>query len=223
MAFLESAVVVYIRELLYPGGFSFPLAAMDGSLALTEVLREAATLLMLLAAGVLAGKNLADRFAWFIYAFAVWDIFYYVFLYLLIGWPGNLMVWDVLFLIPVTWTGPVLSPLIVCLFMITLSQVVIWYSAKGMTVRLITPEWIMLFSGALILVVAFAWDYSNFILEHYTFAQLWNKPAASDLFDLATKYVPVRFNWWLFSLGSLVICSAIAMVWVRLRNTREDE
>jgi len=222
MAFLESAVVIYIRELLYPGGFSFPLAPMEGHLAITEILREAATIIMLAAVGVLAGRNFAVRFAWFIFAFAVWDIFYYLFLYLLIGWPANLMVWDVLFLIPVTWTGPVLSPLIVCIFMITLSQVVIWYSAAGLTVKLTAPEWLMLVTGAIVVVVSFAWDYSSFILRHYTFAELWNMPAPSELFDLVTRYIPGKFNWWLFSLGSLVICSAIAMVWIRLANTRKD-
>ena len=40
MAFLESAVVVYLRALYYPEGFVFPLKTMDSTLALTELLRE---------------------------------------------------------------------------------------------------------------------------------------------------------------------------------------
>lgn len=222
MAFMESAVVVYIRELLYPGGFEFPLAAMEGRLALTEILREAATMIMLAVIGTMAGKNLAERFAWFIYAFAIWDVFYYLFLYLLIGWPENLMVWDVLFLIPVTWTGPVLSPLIVCLFMITLSQLVIWYSSAGAKVKLTGQEWLMLVTGAIVIIVAFAWDYSSFILGHYSFAELWNMPGTSDLFDLATSYIPGSFNWLLFSTGSIVIVTAIIMIWIRLNSLLKD-
>ena len=100
MGFLECAVVIYMREILYPGGFEFPLAAIEGDLALTEILREAATMVMLLAIGLMAGRNRSERFAWFLYSFAVWDIFYYVFLKILIGWPSSLLTWDILFLIP---------------------------------------------------------------------------------------------------------------------------
>ena len=70
MAFLESAVVVYIRELLYPDGFSFPLSMMEGSLAITEILRELATLIMLLTIAIIAGRSFSTRFAWFLYSFA---------------------------------------------------------------------------------------------------------------------------------------------------------
>jgi hypothetical protein len=55
MGMLESAVVVYLRELYYPEGFAFPLKMMSSTLILTEILREAATLIMLIAIGVLAG------------------------------------------------------------------------------------------------------------------------------------------------------------------------
>jgi hypothetical protein len=106
MGFLESSVVVYIREIYYPGGFDFPIVTMDKTLAITELLREAATMFMLLSAGIIAGRNTAERFAWFIYCFAVWDIFYYVFLYALLGWPESLLTWDILFIIPVVWDRP---------------------------------------------------------------------------------------------------------------------
>ncbi|MCD4769233.1 MAG: hypothetical protein K8R35_03595, partial [Bacteroidales bacterium] len=176
MAFLESSVVVYIRELLYPEGFDFPLAEMDSSLAITEIFREAATLIMLLAVGIIAGRSFTGRFAWFLYSFAVWDVFYYLFLKLLIGWPESFLTWDVLFLIPVTWTGPVISPLIVCIFMISLSGLIIRFSAKGLNIRINKSEWILLITGAIIIIIAFAWDYSGFILEHYSISELWNLP-----------------------------------------------
>ena len=83
MGLLESAVVIYLRDILYPGGFEFPLNPIRPDLLWTEVFRELATLVMLLGVGILAGRTLAERFAWFLYAFAVWDIFYYVFLWLL--------------------------------------------------------------------------------------------------------------------------------------------
>ncbi len=87
MGFLESAVVVYMREILYPGGFEFPLSPIPVRLAVAELLREVATLVMLVSIGILAGRRFSTGFAWFIYTFAIWDIFYYVFLWLLLGWP----------------------------------------------------------------------------------------------------------------------------------------
>lgn len=68
MALLESAVVIYIRELLYPEGFQFPLMTLESRLAITEILREIATILMLMAVGILSGRTFAERFAIFIYS-----------------------------------------------------------------------------------------------------------------------------------------------------------
>ena len=80
MGFMETAIVVYLRELYYPKGFQFPLTVIPSNIALVEFLREAATLIMLIGIGIVAGKNKPQRFAFFIYCFAIWDIFYYVFL-----------------------------------------------------------------------------------------------------------------------------------------------
>ena len=80
MGFLESAVVIYLRKIYYPNGFSLPLVAIDKDILLTELLREAATIIMLLTVGIIAGKTKVSRFAYFIFCFGVWDIFYYVFL-----------------------------------------------------------------------------------------------------------------------------------------------
>src|ERR1700761_8169944 len=82
MGFLEAAVVIYLRYLLYPKGFSFPLVTMQPQLGIVELWREAATIIMLLAIGMIAGKNKAERLAYFLFSFAVWDILYYVFLYI---------------------------------------------------------------------------------------------------------------------------------------------
>ncbi|HUS86935.1 MAG TPA: hypothetical protein VMW76_06835 [Bacteroidales bacterium] len=218
MAFLESSVVIYIRDLLYPGGFDFPLAVMEGSLAITEILREAATLVMIAGAAVIAGRNSSERFAWFIYCFAIWDIFYYVFLKLLIGWPESILAWDVLFLIPVTWTGPVLSPIIVCCYMLCLSGIIIFFTYRGIDTRIRLKEWILLIAGALILIIAFTWDYSSFILRNYSISELINLPSAEPMFDLATRYLPEKFNWWLFIAGSLPILGSIAMIFSRHRS-----
>jgi hypothetical protein len=79
----------------------------------TEVWREAATLMMLAAVGWLAGRRGGERLAYGLFAFGLWDIWYYVWLWVLIDWPASLLDWDVLFLIPLRWWGPVLSPMLI--------------------------------------------------------------------------------------------------------------
>lgn len=223
MGLLESAVVIYMRELLYPGGFTFPLAPIERGLALTEVLREAATLIMLLGVGLLAGRKSPDRFAWFLYSFAIWDIFYYVFLKLLIGWPESLMTWDVLFLIPVTWTGPVITPLIVSLTMIVFALIIFRVMDRTGGARISILQWILLTSGSIILVLAFTWDYSGFILDHYSFGEIWTLPRGA-LFDLAYQYIPRKFNGCLFTLGELIILGGILSFYVQhIKNPQASE
>src|SRR3954464_1183341 len=118
MGFLETAVVIYLRKLYYPHGFSFPLAPVHNDIAVVELWRELATLFMLISIGILTGRNKAEKFAYFLYSFAVWDICYYVFLWVFINWPGSLMTWDILFLLPVPWVGPVITPCIIAVTMI---------------------------------------------------------------------------------------------------------
>jgi hypothetical protein len=111
--YVEGAVVVYLREIYYPEGFRFPLTVSDGRLLAVEVGREAATLVMLLGTAMLAGRNRWERFGAFAFLFGVWDLVYYVLLYTALGWPESLLTWDILFLLPFIWAGPVLSAVLV--------------------------------------------------------------------------------------------------------------
>jgi len=129
MAFLEAAVVEYLRQLYYPEGFSFPLKMIPMNIYFVELGREAATIIMLAAIGYLAGKNFLTRFSAFIIAFGVWDIFYYVFLKLILNWPSSLFDWDILFLIPLPWIGPVLAPVIISVLLIFAGYIVWWCDA----------------------------------------------------------------------------------------------
>ncbi len=221
MGFFESAVVIYMREILYPGGFEFPLATIEIDLAITEVIREAATLIMLLSIGILAGRTLPEKFAWFLYSFAIWDIFYYIFLKLLVGWPESLLTWDILFLVPITWIGPVISPVIVALTMSLLALILIYYSHKTGRISIKWTEWVILTSGSVILILAWTWDYSGYILEHYNFTEIWTIPR-DDLYKLATQYIPRKFNWGLYWIGEGIILTGIVLLFLRLRKLKSN-
>lgn len=118
MAFVESAVVVYLRALYYPEGFTGELKYFQKSHYITEIVREVATIIMLVSVSLLSFKEWRKRFGCFLFIFGTWDIFYYVFLYFILRWPPSLGSMDVLFLIPIPWIAPVFVPLIISLGMI---------------------------------------------------------------------------------------------------------
>lgn len=123
--YVETSVVVYLRALYYPGGFSFPLKAMPAPHALVELFREFATIMMLVAVGLISGKNRWTRFSYFMIAFGVWDLFFYIWLKILLGWPTSLFDWDILFLIPIPWIGTVIAPCLISLLMIAAGVLII--------------------------------------------------------------------------------------------------
>jgi hypothetical protein len=215
LGYIESAVVIYMREILYPAGFQFPLAPIKMDLAVTEIFREAATLVILICIGMITGRTFSEGFAWFLYSFAIWDIFYYVFLKLLIGWPESLMTWDILFLIPTTWVGPVITPVIVSLTMILLAMILVYYNRKIEKVKINWIEWSLLITGSVILILSWTWDYSAFILEHYTFREIWSVPG-DELYNVASQYIPRKFYWGIFCTGEGVIMVGIFYILKRL-------
>jgi hypothetical protein len=129
--FMEAVVVVYLRAAtgLLPGyqgtlsdvirrsgefyQQSQALTQFPQSLLTLEVLREAATIFILLSVALLAASKPRSRAAIFLWTFAIWDIMYYAALWATVRWPLSLKDADVLFLIPVAWLSPVWFPLLV--------------------------------------------------------------------------------------------------------------
>jgi hypothetical protein len=210
MGFLETAVVVYIRKLYYPEGFCFPMKLIAPDIVLTEFLREAATIIMLAGIGILAGRNRMERFGYFLFCFAVWDIFYYVFLYALLGWPSSLLTWDVLFFIPTTWVGPVLAPVINSLIMIFLFFVILYFTEKNGKCRSGKWVWILLIGGSLVVIAAYLEDYLHYMLQQFRLAQLFSGSDYNSVMSYATAYIPLSFPWWLFAIGVLAHLLALA-------------
>jgi hypothetical protein len=209
--YVEAAVVVYLRSLyeplhqrLHPGrspGDLFPFIPLERltvpgmghvDLPATELGREAATLLMLAAAALAVAHNWRQWLAAFVVAFGLWDLFYYVFLAVLIGWPRSLLDWDLLFLLPVPWSGPVLAPVLVALTMVAGGVLVLGRESAGRPVPLGAAHLLGLAAGALVLVASFCWGYRA--------AEAGRMPEA--------------FNWPLFAaglgLGAAVMAHALA-------------
>jgi hypothetical protein len=129
--FVESAVVIYLRAATglltgYRGTLSDvrrssteaykqeeSVNEFPESLLTIEVIREAATMVMLTTVALLAGTRLRERSAIFLWTFAVWDISYYAGLWATVRWPASLKDLDVLFLIPVPWISQVWFPILI--------------------------------------------------------------------------------------------------------------
>ena len=129
-AFIESAVVVYLRAIFYPDGFTFPIPDFTKFpdvkfYLLTEIGREAATIVLIFTSSYLMAKKLRNRIAYFLIIFATWDIFYYVWLKVLLDWPASILDFDILFLIPGVWAGPVLAPVLTSILMICIGALLL--------------------------------------------------------------------------------------------------
>ena len=189
-AWVEAAVVVYLREIYYEGSFCFPLVVewKDGKyvadqLIRIEFTREIATIVMLVAVGCAAGKNALQKFCFFMVAFGIWDVFYYVCLWLMISWPESLMTWDILFLVPLPWVGPVITPVLLAFTMLATGSLLIYYNEKGCVIDWRWFDWIIESACVLLIIVAFCWDWKNII-------QLPD--------GLPRSGIPSPFAWWLY-------------------------
>jgi hypothetical protein len=172
-AFVESAVVEYLRALYYPidhGGFRFPLLTVTQLESMgaehlrrltIELGRELSTLVMLAATAAAAGSNRREAWAHFIIAFGIWDFFYYLWLKIFIGWPQGIMTWDLLFLLPVPWVSPVLAPVLVSVTMICCGFVVLALEDRGTPVKPHLIDWVLLTLGGLVVILSFCWDYRS--------------------------------------------------------------
>lgn len=209
MGFLEAIVVVYLREIFYPGGFQFPLVIIPPDIYNIEILREVTTIVMLICVGLLAGKTKYEKFAWFIFAFGVWDIFYYIGLNFFLGWPPTLMTWDILFLIPITWIGPVMAPIICSISMIILALVIIYFQNNGYSVKFGKYSGTLFVFGSIIIFFSFIESYLLLLyFEGFfdVFNDIFNK---EDLDKAVSLFVPERFNWLLFWIGEFFIAGGI--------------
>jgi hypothetical protein len=189
-AWVEGAIVVYLREIYFGGSFSFPVVTewREGELVVDKLMRiefgrELATIIMLVAVGCAAGKTSWQKFCFFMIAFGLWDMFFYLWLWVMVRWPESLMTWDLLFLLPLPWVGPVITPVLIALAMTVAGSLIILYEEKGYTIYWQWFDFFILLGCGFFLIVAFCWDWRNII----------RVPG-----DELHTGIPNPFAWWLY-------------------------
>ena len=208
MAWVESAVVYYLRthiDRIVPYQPN-PLPIIGG-LGPVEMVREAATLVMLATVGILAGRTWRSRLGYSLIAFGTWDIFYYVFLKVMCGWPRSLLDWDILFLLPLPWWGPVWAPVSIALLMIAWGSMASRFERSEE--RLIS-RWK---SGAM--------NALGVALALYVFMADSIRVADGGV-EALRNLLPTQFNWPLFALALVLIAAPVIenLLWLwRKRNS----
>ena len=195
IAYVESAVVVYLRQIYYPDNLQviFPLRMFSHFSLAVELFREAATIIIMFSvAFLIERKNRTRIFAAFIFQFGVWDIFYYVWLKVTIGWPISWTEWDILFLIPWAWLGPWICPVLISILFVWWSIIVL----KSDKIYVLSKLNLWLFVlGAIFGLISFLQPTLHYIINN----------RIQEFQD----YMPGKFWWGLFIPGLLLMAGGL--------------
>ncbi|MGB2713682.1 MAG: hypothetical protein WBC51_05855 [Vicinamibacterales bacterium] len=206
MAWVESATVYYLRLLVdridpYQPN---PLP-IRGAIGAVELVREAATLVMLLTLGAIAGQTWQKRLAYTAIAFGVWDIFYYLFLRLMTAWPRSVFDWDILFLLPLPWWGPVLAPVSIALLMIVWGTLATQFADRAVAAPANAAPWVLSLLGAVLALYVFMSDSLHLVHRGL---------------DATRLVLPQRFNWSLFAVALVLMAMPVVQIGWRIRMRR---
>jgi hypothetical protein len=215
--YVEAAVVVYLRTIydpirarIHPGrdsGELFPLItprelAAQGPehtrLLVIELGREAATIIMLAAAALAVGSNVTQWIGAFAVAFGLWDLAFYAGLKVMVDWPASFFTWDILFLLPAPWVGPVIAPCVVAASMVIAGIMTLRRELGGTGICVTSGDWLAITAGGLVIIAAFVWDSPN--------------TTAGNL--------PNPFNWPLFWAGEAIGIAGFADAFRRSRRVK---
>jgi len=177
--YIEASIVVYLRKIYYPAGFSFPVVLLEADIAVVEMIREMATLVFMWAVAELSYRSFQCRFATFMILFGIWDIFYYVFLKATLNWPASLAEWDILFLVPLPWAGPVWAPVVVSVGLIWAGTAILIRNEQGKPMDLGPGFMFLEVAAGMIIIVSFLIPGQAVIRQT----------------------VPQHFPWYLFVIG----------------------
>jgi hypothetical protein len=209
MAWVEAAVVYYLRTMVnrIEPYQSNPLPLVGG-LGPVELAREFATLVMLFTVGWLAGRDWRARLGYSAVAFGVWDICYYLFLKVMCGWPNSLLDWDILFLLPLPWWGPVIAPVSIAILMI------LWGTLASLFERKPSPQlsnwrvWVLNFIGIALALCVFMADAIH---------------VADQGAEVIRNVLPTRFNWLWFCVALVLMAAPVMRLACELWKRRAPQ
>ena len=184
MAYFESAVVVYLRAMYGIKDLLRDTNMVADAYTFIEIGREAATIIMLFMVGLIAGNTWKKKISFAILAFGIWDILYYFWLYIFIQWPKSLFEWDILFLIPLPWWGPVITPILISILLIIISYLII----IDTQFKISSFDWIIYGLSVVIILYTFMEDSIRVILFR-----------GGNLAEVR----PTDFNWIVFMIAYL--------------------
>jgi hypothetical protein len=203
-AYVEAAVVVYLRQIYGIHDLLQDIPAFDSMIAFVEVGREFSTLIMLLAVGWAAGRSLQTRMGFAFFTFGLWDIFYYVWLKLFINWPESLLTTDILFLLPLPWWGPVIGPVLIAVLMVIGGSLAVIAADYEHSIQFSALEIITLLGGILVMLYSFLENsLSALPADVDTLSQLRPSAFSYHIYIpglIVTVYILMRAYW---SLGKI--------------------
>ncbi len=209
MAWVEAACVYYLRVMVdRVEPYQPDPLPIRGILGEVELVREGATLLMLAMTGMLAGRMWRARLGYAAIAFGTWDILYYVFLRFISGWPASLFDWDILFLLPLPWWGPVLAPVCIASLMIVWGTLLTQWQDRIPATRFTRASWGVGWAGILLALGVFMADSIRAL------------PGGG--LDTVRQVLPTAFNWPVFGAALLLMAAPLAhTAWRSLSSRRE--
>ncbi|MCF7885109.1 MAG: hypothetical protein K9M80_01320 [Candidatus Marinimicrobia bacterium] len=159
-----------------PGNPFFPVIVIQNKHLIIEIFREIFSLTVVFLIAYLSGNNYREKFAALMFTFGLWDIFYYIWLFIIHQWPPSWMTWDVLYRVPIMWTGPVIAPLIVSVCLVSSALIIFYIEHNKIEIEFTSGMWIFEIIAGTGVIISFVWNSQS------TLRGAW----------------PGGFPWWLF-------------------------
>ena len=110
------------------------------------------------------------------------------------GWPHSLLDWDILFLLPLPWWGPVLAPVLIALLMIAWGTLTCQIERTRSSWRSDVTAWGMNLIGTGLALYLFMADTIR---------------VANQGIEALRNVLPVRFNWPVFGVALLLMAAPV--------------
>ena len=117
-------------------------------------------------------------------------------------WPSSLLDWDILFLLPLPWWGPVLAPILIAVLLI-LGGLMITQSEEQGPVRIPARSTLVALGGALLALYVFM-------------EQAW--AALPGGIEAIRAVLPTSFNWPLFIVAILLMAVPGVEIFFQVRQ-----